>query len=38
MVDKGWLKLNEAQTHCIAIVSGLKSLLKSVELKEEHAL
>lgn len=33
MVDKGWLKINEAQTHCIAVASGLNSLLKSVELK-----
>lgn len=32
MVDKGWLKINEAQTHCIAIVSGLNSF-ESVELK-----
>lgn len=31
-MDKGWLKINEVQTHCIAIVSGLNSLFKSVEL------
>lgn len=30
MVDKGWLKINEAQTHCIAMVSGLNSFFKSV--------